>query len=182
MKYVILCVYISRELWRLCMCARANSVLLMTASPPELNQRFVHLIAVKSALATCHGLPHVFTPFLGALPAPSIIPGWRLRQYSLLGNLYSGVQQGPARPAQHGPAAPAQLGGRSVSTWALWLQTLPGLIQNRLRPESDSEWSGWDVCFLNPSQRPAHGHMQPAHNTRHQGNQRRLLRDAARGN
>lgn len=57
-------------------------------------------------LTTCHCLPHVFTPSLGAFPAPSIIPGWRLRQHSLLSNLYSAIQQGPARSAQHGPPKP----------------------------------------------------------------------------
>jgi len=74
----------------------------------------------------------VLTPSLGAFPAPSIIPGWRLRQHSLLGNLHSAVQPGPARPAQHGPREPAQHGGRSVSTWALQCRTVPHIIKNRL--------------------------------------------------
>ncbi|CAB1432353.1 unnamed protein product [Pleuronectes platessa] len=54
-----------------------------------------------------------------------------LRQHSLLGNLHSAVQQGPARPAQHGPREPARRGGRPLSTWAFHRRAAPRLIRNR---------------------------------------------------
>ncbi len=48
----------------------------------EPNQRFVHLMAVKSVLSTCYAVQHMFFPPLsGAFPNQSI-SAWLVRNYN----------------------------------------------------------------------------------------------------
>lgn len=114
----IVCVWEREGVWE-CW-GTANSVLLMTAFPWVQSKICTFNCCQVSARHLLRLATHVLTPSLGAFPAPSIICGWRLRQHSLLGNLHSAAQPGPARPAEHGPRELAQCVGRSVSTKWLW--------------------------------------------------------------